>query len=272
MLAATRVDEVEDLRGRSFASAVGVWRVRAGDRSAVLKLLRLNAGPHPKWPSRADPGDPYYWLREPLAYASGVLDPFGVPRLLARVDRPTATSRCGSRTEATRTSSAGRRSCSRQPRAGSAPRSGSCSASTSRGSPTAGCASTSACTSCRSTTACSTGSTGSRRRSVTTTSTPTTSSTPACSSTGPSAASAPSGWTRASSSATALADEKYPADRVDEVFDAVWRAYTEGFGSAGDDVRYGYVQGIRRLRWLVRDRSPAWDATIDFIDGLASDG
>jgi Phosphotransferase enzyme family len=75
------------LRGRSFASAVGVWRVRAGDRSAILKLLRLNAGPHPRWPSRPDSDDPYYWYREPLAYRSGALEPFGVPRLLACVDR-----------------------------------------------------------------------------------------------------------------------------------------------------------------------------------------
>jgi hypothetical protein len=61
--------------------------VRAGRRSAVLKLLGLNAGPHPQWPSRPDPDDPHYWLREPLAYRSGALEPFGVPAVLACVER-----------------------------------------------------------------------------------------------------------------------------------------------------------------------------------------
>lgn len=84
----TAVGTIEPLRPRAFASALGVWRVRAGDDSAVLKLLRLGAAPHPRWPSRADPRDPYYWRREPLAYASGVLEPFGIPACRACIDRP----------------------------------------------------------------------------------------------------------------------------------------------------------------------------------------
>ena len=60
VFAAAHIDDVEDLRGRSFSSAVGVWRVRVAGRSAVLKLLRLNAGPHPQWPSRPDPDDTHY--------------------------------------------------------------------------------------------------------------------------------------------------------------------------------------------------------------------
>ena len=53
----------------------------------MLKLLALDAGPHPRWPSRPDPADPYWWGREPAAYASGLLEPFGVPRVLACVAR-----------------------------------------------------------------------------------------------------------------------------------------------------------------------------------------
>jgi Phosphotransferase enzyme family len=88
VLGTTAVDDVESLRPRGFASAVGVWRVRAGGDSAVLKLLRLDAAPHPRWPSRQEPDDPYYWRREPLAYESGFLAPFGAPRLRACIARP----------------------------------------------------------------------------------------------------------------------------------------------------------------------------------------
>lgn len=85
------MDDVESLRPRPLASAVGVWRIRAGGRSAVLKLLALDAGPSAQWLSRPEPEHPYWWLREPAAYESGALEPFGVPRLLARVDRQDGT-------------------------------------------------------------------------------------------------------------------------------------------------------------------------------------
>lgn len=61
--------------------------MRAAGDVAVLKLLRLDAAPHPRWPSRPDPEDPYYWRREPIAYDSGLLESFGVPRRRACVDR-----------------------------------------------------------------------------------------------------------------------------------------------------------------------------------------
>jgi Phosphotransferase enzyme family len=67
-------EEVDSLRPRSFASTVGVWRVRCAGRTAVLKLIRLGAAPSPRWPSEPDPADPYYWRREALVYGSGVLD------------------------------------------------------------------------------------------------------------------------------------------------------------------------------------------------------
>jgi phosphotransferase family enzyme len=53
----------------------------------VLKLIRLDAGPHPRWLSRPEPGDPYYWRREPTAYASGALGRFGAPACIAAIDR-----------------------------------------------------------------------------------------------------------------------------------------------------------------------------------------
>jgi len=272
VLAATRVDEVEDLRGRSFASAVGVWRVRAGDRSAVLKLLRLNAGPHPKWPSRADPGDPYYWLREPLAYASGVLDPFGVPRLLARVDRPDGDVALwledGGDPHEQRWTPELLAAAARRLGAAQQELLGADAPWLAHGwlreyfrlhelplddgvldrldvIPQTLCHNDFHPDNVLDSgllidwAFCGVG---------------------------------PVGMDAGVLVGDGLADEKYPADRVDDVFDAVWCAYTDGFGSAADDVRYGYVQGIRRLRWLVRGRSPAWEATIDFIEGLGSDG
>ncbi len=82
--------EVESLRPRSFASTVGVWRVRSAGRSAVLKLIRLGAAPLPRWPSEPDPSDPYYWRREALVYESGLLDGLDglrAPELLATFER-----------------------------------------------------------------------------------------------------------------------------------------------------------------------------------------
>jgi hypothetical protein len=81
------VDEVEPLRSQAFGSAAGVWRVRAAGDSAVLKLVRLAAGSHPRWPSRPNESDPYYWRREPLAYTSGLLGSFGVPACRACMER-----------------------------------------------------------------------------------------------------------------------------------------------------------------------------------------
>jgi Phosphotransferase enzyme family len=82
-----RVVEVETL---DAVAARGVWRVRRGDRTAVLKVASSLGSGHPRWPAAADPDDPYYWNREPLAYRSGLLD--GVaPRCLAVVERDEAT-------------------------------------------------------------------------------------------------------------------------------------------------------------------------------------
>jgi hypothetical protein len=246
--------------------------VRAGGQSAILKLLRLNAGPHPRWPSRADPGDPYYWLREPLAYASGLLGAFGVPRLLARVDRPDGDVALWLEDggdpfeqswEPERLAAAARR-------LGAAQREllGVDARWLAHGLlrkyfrlhelplddgvldrldaiPQTLCHNDFHPSNVLDSgllidwAFCGVG---------------------------------PVGMDAGVLVGDGLADKSYPADRVDEVFDAVWRAYTDGFDSAGDDVRYGFVQGIRRLRWLVRGRRPEWDAAIDFVERLGSDG
>src|SRR4029077_19214552 len=54
----------------------GVYRVRAGDRSAVLKVVRHAAGATPDglWGADAEPGARNYWKREWLAFDSGLLD------------------------------------------------------------------------------------------------------------------------------------------------------------------------------------------------------
>jgi hypothetical protein len=69
------------------AATAGLWRVETPDDSAVLKLVALRSEGHPRWPAAAYPDQPYYWRREPLAYESGLLVPFGVPRVRACVER-----------------------------------------------------------------------------------------------------------------------------------------------------------------------------------------
>ena len=74
--------------------------------------------------------------------------------------------------------------------------------------------------------------------------------------------------------ADGIADEAFPAEWADEVAAAVWRGYVDGLGGAfdEDDVRFAFVYGAAlRLSWLPRGRKPAWDATIDFLQRLASE-
>ena len=64
--------------------------MRCVDRTAVLKLIRFGAAPLPRWPSGAEPSDPYYWRREALVYGSGLLDGLDglqAPRLLGLFER-----------------------------------------------------------------------------------------------------------------------------------------------------------------------------------------
>jgi hypothetical protein len=56
------------------SATAGIWRVYAGARSAVLKLLAPDDGAHAHWQAGAAPEHWYYWRREALAYESGLLD------------------------------------------------------------------------------------------------------------------------------------------------------------------------------------------------------
>jgi hypothetical protein len=69
---ARRPDEIDDLRGKSFASTVGVWRVRSAGQSLVLKHLALGAGNSRTWPSEPELESQYYWRREFDVYANGL--------------------------------------------------------------------------------------------------------------------------------------------------------------------------------------------------------
>jgi hypothetical protein len=84
--------EVEPLDEGSPAATVGLWRVRAGSDSAVLKLMRHSSNGHPRWPSAEEPEHPYYWRREALAYTSGLLARFSgslrVPECRGCFERP----------------------------------------------------------------------------------------------------------------------------------------------------------------------------------------
>jgi hypothetical protein len=74
--------------------------------------------------------------------------------------------------------------------------------------------------------------------------------------------------------ADGIADAAFPAEQADEVAAAVWTGYLEGLDEAFDeaDVRFAFARGTAlRLSWLPRGERPAWDATIAFLERLASD-
>jgi hypothetical protein len=83
-------DEILDLRSKTFASTLGVWRIRAVEQTRVLKLLALGAGPTHAWRSEPEAESPFYWRREVDVYASDLLDatPFRGPhhQVFERVD------------------------------------------------------------------------------------------------------------------------------------------------------------------------------------------
>jgi Phosphotransferase enzyme family len=83
---------VEPLRPRPLGATVGVWRVNVGDKSAVLKLLRLGAGSNVNWAASPEPDHPRWWRREAVVLRDnllGVLRPeLRPPTLLHAADRP----------------------------------------------------------------------------------------------------------------------------------------------------------------------------------------
>jgi len=70
----------------------GVWRVSAGERRAVLKVLTRNKEAGGRWAATDEPRHWNYWRREAHVYESGlaqVWQAYGIraPRLLACVER-----------------------------------------------------------------------------------------------------------------------------------------------------------------------------------------
>jgi hypothetical protein len=55
------------------SASLGIWRVRAGTHTAVLKLVAHAEGGHVNWQSGEDAAHWYYWRREVLAYETGLL-------------------------------------------------------------------------------------------------------------------------------------------------------------------------------------------------------
>ena len=72
---------MHDLRGKRFASTMGVWRVVSDGRAAVLKQLALGAGGTRTWPSEAGVESTHYWRREVEVYERGLQSgvPFRLP-------------------------------------------------------------------------------------------------------------------------------------------------------------------------------------------------
>jgi len=247
--------------------------VSAGGDRAVLKLVALGGGTGSRWPSSPDPADAYYWRREPIAYASGLLEPFGAPAVRAAVEREDGSVALWldavPETEpwtVERFARVARRLGSAQAAAppdepwlargwlrrylhlhGVAP--GPVCAALERLPQTL----------CHHDlhpgnvldgdlivdwAYCGYGARGTDAGVLV---------------------------------ADGLADRVLPSDLVDDVADAVWAAYLAGLrdgGWSGDegDVRFAFARGTAlRLSWLPRGSRSEWDATVDFLQRLASD-
>jgi len=238
-----------------------------------LKLLRLAAAPHARWPSRPELRDPYYWGREPRAYASGLLKPFGVPRCRACVERadgsvalwlddggdPPSWTAAGlgavaqqlARAQAELLEPPDEPWLSRDwlreylllhdvradeavlARLDSMPQTVSHHDFHPNNVLESGGIIDWAY--------CGFGALGLDAGVLV---------------------------------ADGIADEVFPAEQADEVAAAVWEGYRAGLAGTGDeaDVRFAFARGTAlRLSWLPRGEKPAWDATIDFLQRLASD-
>ena len=77
---------VRQLRKTPPATTAGLWHVTAQSDSAVLKVI-VEGGAGSRWPSSPDPAQPYYWRREACVYESGVAAAFGTPACRAVVER-----------------------------------------------------------------------------------------------------------------------------------------------------------------------------------------
>jgi hypothetical protein len=64
---------VERLSEPVASASLGIWRVRLGERSAVVKVIAHSDAGHVNWRSGDDVDHWYYWRREVDAYESGLL-------------------------------------------------------------------------------------------------------------------------------------------------------------------------------------------------------
>jgi hypothetical protein len=253
---------VRESRTTPPAATAGVWHVATQDDRAVLKVVR-DGGDEGRWPARADERDPYYWRREPLAYVSGVNEPFGVPHVRACVERPDGSvalwlEDCGTAPPwtverlhdvAQRLGRAQALSVPDQPWLvpGFLPEYLRLHGIDDDCAPLAALPQVLCHNDFHPGNVLADGSVIDWAY---------------C---GVGAAGLDAGVLVVD----ALADGAIPPHEADPLADAVWQGYRRGLGH---DVRAGFVAGARRLRWLPRGRKPAWDATVSLIERLASDG
>jgi hypothetical protein len=247
-------------------ATAGVWHVETARDRAVLKLL-CNGGDEGRWPARSEESDPYYWRREALAYASGAIDRFGVPEVLACVERTDGSialwlEDCGE-APPTRTLEEAFAIAQRLGAAQALPVPDApwlargflreylrlhdidddcadlealpevlCHNDFHPGNVLAGGAVIDWAY-------CGLGAAGLDAGVLL---------------------------------ADGIADAVFPAEQADEFAAAVWSGYTGGLGRGDAQIRRGFVAGARRLRWLPFGREAAWDATIALIERLASEG
>jgi hypothetical protein len=255
---------------------VGVWHVSAGSDSAVLKVLR-HGGEASRWPSFAGESHPYYWRREACAYESALNAPFGAPACRAVVERADGSI-------ALWLEDAGAAPAWTPELLGEvAHRLGAAQAACAVALPDASWLARDWLRAyLRLHEVDTVGETLDRLDGLVQT---------ICHNDfhpanvlGPHAECVVD-WAYCGIGAAGLdagvlvadgiADEAFAAELAGEVAAAVWTGYLAGLAGAADEdeVRFAFVHGTAlRLSWLPRGRTPAWDATIDFLERLASTG
>ena len=253
-------------------ATAGIWHVSTSDDAAVLKVVAPGEGPS-RWPAARDASHPYYWRREPLAYSSGLLEPFGPPvcrAICERADGSVALWLADGGDPPAWTPERLREAAVRLGRAQAE---------------TAGIDGAGVLTR------------GFLREYLRLHDVPADESVLARLDAVPHtlchndfhpdnvlADGSVIDWAYCGLGAPGLdagvlvadglADQAFSAELAGEVAAAVWAGYCEGLGGAfdEDDVRFAFARGTAlRLSWLPRGQKPAWDATIDFLQRLASE-
>jgi len=263
---------VRQLRKTPPAATAGLWQVTTASDSAVLKVV-VEGGASSRWPSSPDPAHPYYWRREPCVYESGVAAIFGVPACRALIEREDGSVALWLEDvpEVTVWTPALLGQVAHRvghAQAGVPPDDGWLSRDWLRAyldlHGVAGGGDVLARLDAMPPTLChhdlhpgnvleggvliDWAYCGLAAR----------------------------GLDAGVLVADGLADEAFPVSIADEVADAVWLGYLAGLRAGGwsgsvDDVRFAFAHGTAlRLSWLPRGEKPAWDATIDFLQRLAS--